>query len=149
MAQKTSVTYLDDLDGTEADFHDVQISLDGVEYELDLSAPNKGRLDAALADFIAAARRVGGRRRHPAPVATNGQPTTAGYDAEMTKRIRDWGRSNGFNVSDRGRVSKAVTAAYEAHQADLAARVETAAVEDAKPATRAKRKRRGPEKAAQ
>jgi hypothetical protein len=39
----------------------VTFGLDGVDYEIDLTDANASKLRDALADFIAAARRTGGR----------------------------------------------------------------------------------------
>jgi hypothetical protein len=39
-----------------------------------------------------------------------------GSDKERTTAIREWARKNGHKVSERGRLSAAVLAAYEAAQ---------------------------------
>ncbi|MBO0851506.1 MAG: Lsr2 family protein, partial [Pseudonocardia sp.] len=62
MAQKVTVSLIDDLDGNKAD-ETVEFGLDGKSYEIDLSSGNAGKLRDALADYVAAARRPGGRRR--------------------------------------------------------------------------------------
>ena len=48
MAQLRKVSLIDDLDGSQAQ-HTVAFSLDGQEYEIDLSAQNTQRLHDALA----------------------------------------------------------------------------------------------------
>ena len=50
MAQKTIVSLIDDLDGTEAD-ETVRFGLDSVQYEIDLSEKNATTLREALAPF--------------------------------------------------------------------------------------------------
>lgn len=65
MATKTEVTLIDDLDGSLADREGVKFSLDGVDYEIDLSRENDEALAGALAPFISHARRVGGGRGRP------------------------------------------------------------------------------------
>ncbi|MET8995575.1 Lsr2 family protein [Amycolatopsis sp. NPDC004169] len=107
MAQKVSVEILDDIDGSAA-AQTVQFSLDGVTFEIDLSDRNAAALRDELARYIGAARRVGGRKVR---VAT-GQSTTAS-DRERNQRIRAWANENGFDVSERGRLSSEVVAAYE------------------------------------
>ena len=60
MAQKIVVTRVDDVDGEPAD-ETVRFSLDGVDYEIDLSADNASDLRNGLAGYVSAGRRVGGR----------------------------------------------------------------------------------------
>ncbi|WP_224390256.1 Lsr2 family protein, partial [Pseudonocardia sp. ICBG1293] len=57
MAQQTTITLVDDLDGTEAD-EQVEFSVDGRAYEIDLSTKNAEKLRESLAPYVAAA---GGR----------------------------------------------------------------------------------------
>lgn len=66
MAQQTTVTLVDDLDGTTAD-KTVKFGLDRKEYEIDLSGVNAARLLEALEPFVKAARRAG-TTSGPAPV---------------------------------------------------------------------------------
>src|SRR4051794_39713852 len=65
MAQKTIVELVDDLDGGKAD-ESLTFSLDGVEYAIDLSAKNAGKLRDSLAQFVGHAQRVGGRKQRGA-----------------------------------------------------------------------------------
>lgn len=111
MAQKVQVILVDDVDGGEAD-ETVSFALDGVSYEIDLSEGNAESLREALAEWIGHARRVGGRssgRRSAAKVKAASAPAKADLAA-----VRSWARDNGYQVSDRGRVSSEVLAAYEA-----------------------------------
>src|SRR4051812_6696210 len=62
VAQIREVRLVDDIDGEAAD-ETVEFGIDGKSYEIDLSKDNAGRLRDALADFVSAARRAGGRRR--------------------------------------------------------------------------------------
>src|SRR5689334_17409203 len=112
MAQKVLVEMLDDIDGTPA-AHTVPFSLDGVTYEIDLSDDNAAALRDELARYIAAGRRTGGRKVR---VAT-GQSTTSSTDRERNQQIRAWANANGYEVSERGRLSSEVISAYEAAQA--------------------------------
>jgi hypothetical protein len=109
VAQKVQVILTDDIDGGEAE-ETVQFALDGVSYEIDLSADNAEALREALAAYVGAARRTGGRssRRQAAPKAR-----PAAERADLTD-VRSWARENGYTVSDRGRVSSVVRTAYEA-----------------------------------
>ncbi|KDN24269.1 histone-like nucleoid-structuring protein Lsr2 [Amycolatopsis rifamycinica] len=113
MAQKVSVEILDDIDGSTA-AQTVQFSLDGVTFEIDLSDRNATALRDELARYIGAARRVGGRKARVA-----GGPSTTASDRERNQRIRAWANANGFDVSERGRLSSEVVAAFErAHGGD-------------------------------
>lgn len=122
MAQKTIVTLVDDLTGEEAeDITTVEFALDGVTYEIDLDDKNSARLRDALADYIAAARRTGGRRssgrrRSGAGTGTPRATSPGGYDRETSKQIRQWAKAQGFEVSDRGRVPNNVVEAWEAQR---------------------------------
>ena len=108
MAQHVNVMLVDDIDGSEAS-ETVSFGLDGRQYTIDLSTGHAAQLRDAVASFVAAARRgSGGRRRSPAARAA-----APGTDREQTAAIREWARANGQIVSDRGRISKAVLAAYE------------------------------------
>jgi len=124
MAQKTVVTLVDDLTGEESeDITTVEFALDGVTYEIDLDDKNSAELRDTLAQYVAAARRTGGRRsggsngsRRKSGGAGTGTPratSPGGYDRETSKQIRDWARTEGFEVSDRGRVPNNVVEAWE------------------------------------
>lgn len=105
MAQKVQVVLVDDIDGGTAE-ETVTFSLDGVSYEIDLSTANAAALREAFAPYVGVARRVGGRSR------TARRGTTRSSRAGSTD-IRDWGRANGFDVSERGRISAELRAAYD------------------------------------
>lgn len=66
MAQQTTVTLVDDLDGSKAD-KTVRFGLDHKDYEIDLSGVNAERLYKELEPFLKAARRAG-MAAGPAPV---------------------------------------------------------------------------------
>ena len=117
MATMTTVTLVDDLDGSEAS-GSVSFALDGASYEIDLSEDNAEKLRDALAGYVASARRVDGGRRGPGrpkaakPAKAGRGPRTA-PDREQTAAIREWARANGHEVSERGRLSASVLAAFE------------------------------------
>lgn len=108
MAQKVHIVLVDDLDGSEAE-ETVTFGLDGATYEIDLSSANAAALREVLATYVGHARKVGGRR-------STGRRTssTANGSGPSAKEIRDWANSNGYTVSERGRVSAEVRQAYEA-----------------------------------
>jgi hypothetical protein len=105
MAQKVHITLEDDLDGGDA-AETVAFGLDGRSYEIDLNDKNAKALRDALAKYVAAARRGGGGRSAGAK-----RRTQVGTSA---REIRDWARSNGHKVPDRGRIPSDVREAFEA-----------------------------------
>ena len=108
MAQKVVVQLVDDLDGSPIEGgagRTISFALDGASYEIDLSDRNAAQLRDALAPYVKAGRRVGGRRS-----AGRG---TGGSSSEATA-MREWARAQGMSVSARGRVSADVVAAYRA-----------------------------------
>ena len=119
MATMTTVSLVDDLDGTEAD-ESVSFGLDGTAYEIDLTEANAQKLRDALGVYVAHARRADGRRtaaprtRTRAAKSGGAKPARTAPDREQTAAIREWARSNGHEVSERGRLSAAVIEAYQA-----------------------------------
>jgi hypothetical protein len=110
MAQKIQVLLVDDIDGGTAD-ETVAFALDGTSYEIDLSAKNASKLRDALASYVGHARRVHRGGRVQTHTRTRG-PARA--DREQTQAIRDWARTNGHAVSDRGRIPASIIEAYNA-----------------------------------
>lgn len=111
MAQKVEVRLVDDLDGETAD-ETVTFAIDGTEYEIDLSRKHALELRKSMDRFVDAARRVGrtgGARRGTARVGGSG----SGSNRERNQAIRDWAKSKGFEVSDRGRISQELVDRYE------------------------------------
>lgn len=106
MARKTFVELIDDIDGSKAD-ETVTFSLDGVGYEIDLTADNAQKLRDELGTWISTARRVSGRR-------TTRSASSSSSSSEETARMRVWARENGYQVSDRGRISGEIRSAYQA-----------------------------------
>jgi hypothetical protein len=101
------------LDGTTSEtIETIAFGLDGVTYEIDLTDNNAGRLRDNLAEFVASARRTGGRSKR-ATIATNTTNGT-GRSREQTQAIREWARKNGHPVADRGRIPAEVIQAFEA-----------------------------------
>ena len=108
MAQKVQVILVDDLDGGEAE-ESVSFSLDGVNYEIDLSAANAEALRDAIAPWVGHARKLSGRSGRPGRAPARGRSAAK---ADLGD-VRSWARENGYQVSDRGRVSAEVMTAYE------------------------------------
>jgi hypothetical protein len=117
MVQKVLVEILDDIDGSVAS-ETVPFSLDGVSYEIDLSAENAAALREELAAYVASGRRTGGRKIRSAigrPIATS-----AAEDRDRSRAIRAWAEEHGYEVADRGRISSEVIAAFDEAQQNAA-----------------------------
>ena len=112
MATVTRIVMTDDLDGSEGGVSTVLISLDKVSYEIDLSTANETRLRDQLAKFVDAATEVKAkpsvRRGRKTPAVASTRP-----DRAQTQAIREWARTNGHQVSERGRISAAIQAAFD------------------------------------
>ena len=107
MAQKVEVHLEDDLDGGPA--HDtIQFSLDGKDYEIDLSTTNAEKLREALRPYADAGRKT---TRRSGPRGTRSRGPGSNPD---TAKIRTWAQENGYEVSDRGRIHQSVRDAYYA-----------------------------------
>ena len=121
MAQKTVVTLIDDLDPESEADETVEFGLDGVSFEIDLTDDNASGLRESLADYVAHARRQGGPGRAGGRRGTsaggvlasrrNGSAPTP-VDREQNQAIREWARTQGYTVSERGRIPSEVTEAF-------------------------------------
>jgi Lsr2 len=105
MARSVAVVVTDDLDGSP-DAETVTFGLDGVTYEIDLSAKNRARLERDFAPYTQAGRRITrGRNR------SQGRPAAPRIDRAS---VRAWAKENGLQVSERGRISADLMSQYEA-----------------------------------
>ena len=105
MARKVIEELVDDIDGQEAS-ETVKFSYRGTDYEVDLSERNAAKMDKALARYVGVARKV---------KTTRSTRTVARFTGGPNPRdIRDWAKSEGIEVSDRGRVPADVARQYQA-----------------------------------
>lgn len=98
MARVETVQFIDDLDGSviaENEAQTVEFSIDGKDFEIDLSAANAEKLRDALAEFVGAARKAQPKRKAR---GTGAKTSTEAQEA------REWLLKNGHKVSDRGRI---------------------------------------------
>lgn len=105
MVQKVQVVLVDDIDGGVAE-ETVTFGLDGVSYEIDLSAEHAAELRDALAPWVGNARKAPSR-----PTAVR-QSARRSRGSSNTAEVREWAKANGHAVSDRGRISTEVMEAY-------------------------------------
>jgi hypothetical protein len=117
LARKVIHEFIDDIDGGEAT-DTVKFSYRGADYEVDLSKKNAAKLDKALAPYLEAGRRVKGTRSTrgaAAKAVAPGRKAATGASSNA-KDVREWAKSEGIDVSDRGRVPADITRRYqEAH----------------------------------
>ena len=111
MAKRVIQELIDDINGQPAD-ETVTFGLDGVMYEIDLTAKNATKLREALASFTGAGTRVGRGR----VVASRGRAAAARTraDRDENQAIRDWARGKKIEVSDRGRIKQEIVDRYRA-----------------------------------
>ncbi|MDQ2883486.1 MAG: Lsr2 family protein [Actinomycetota bacterium] len=113
MAQVTKVELIDDLSGDKAD-ETVTFGLDGVVFDIDLSANNAGILRDIFEDYVNAGHKVS---KLTSSSARRNTTASTRQSRDQTAAIREWARKAGHVVSDRGRISATVTTAFqEAHR---------------------------------
>ncbi|MGW1053465.1 histone-like nucleoid-structuring protein Lsr2 [Streptomyces sp. NPDC001155] len=122
MARHVETYFVDDLTQERGD--DVQrhsFELDGVSYEIDLSAASYENLESALSPFVKAARRTSSGRRArsrktPAPTR-KWVPAATFSDAEPDPaEIRKWAKDRKIAVPARGRIPRSVREQFLAAQ---------------------------------
>ncbi len=93
MARKVEIRLVDDLDGSQ-NAETVHFGLNGIHYEIDLSAQNRAELKKVLDKYVKVARR------------------TRAHSAEDASEIRAWARGKGYEVNKRGRLQQELIDAY-------------------------------------
>lgn len=110
MAIKTS--RVDDLDGETPATETKTFMVDGVTYEIDLSAANVKAFDKDTGKWTQHARVVGKiRGRRPGARVT--RPIVTSEARINNDAVRAWGRQNGYKVSDRGAVPGILREAFD------------------------------------
>lgn len=107
MAQKVNIVLVDDIDGSEAS-ETVVFGLDGTTYEIDLNDEHAAALRDAVAAYVGHGRRVSGAAKRGGRKAT-----AAAADGPSAREVREWARSNGFAVPERGRIPADVREAFD------------------------------------
>lgn len=97
----TSVTLSDDLTPTVTDgVETVTVRITGMDaFKIDLGPANLAKLHKSVEKFAAA-----------------GRVTASGAPSVDQSAAREWARKNGYNVKDRGRLSKEIHDAFAAAQ---------------------------------
>jgi hypothetical protein len=113
VAKRTVHLLIDDLDGGDAD-ETVTFGVDGVQYEIDLSAKNATKMRGALARYIEAGTRIGRSPTGPARPAVGRGRVPAKVERDQNRAIREWAHTKGIDVSDRGRIKQDIVDRYHA-----------------------------------
>jgi hypothetical protein len=106
MAKTTITQITDDLDGSK-DAATYSFAWQGTEYSIDLSSKNFKALDKLLRPYIDAGEKV--TRRSNSSRRSSAPPARKDFTS-----IREWAKSQGLEVSDRGRIPRAIVEQYEA-----------------------------------
>jgi hypothetical protein len=104
MAKTTITQITDDLDGSKG-AETYSFALQGTEYSIDLSNKNFKALEKLLLPYIEAGQKVS-HRSLSTRRSTSSQKNVGA--------LREWARIQGLEVSERGRIPKAIVEQYEA-----------------------------------
>lgn len=103
MARREIVVLEDDLDGGKAD-ETVKFTLDGVQYEIDLSEKNAFKMRDAFALYLKAGRKLG--RGPVVPSRTRVPVQSVAAKKREDKDIREWARGKGYSIGEFGRIAQ-------------------------------------------
>jgi hypothetical protein len=114
MAQRVQVLLVCDLHGDEtAAAETLAFALDGVSYEIDVCEQHAGQLRERMASYVGVARRAGGRGAS-ASAGRGGRRRRRSSGSGEAARIREWARSQGLAVPERGRIPAELAEKYAA-----------------------------------
>jgi hypothetical protein len=108
--KETITVVRDDLDGSvieEGQGETVRFSVNNTSYIMDLTTKNAAAFRDAIKPYIDAAVKEVASLPRSASSAPKG-------NKEELQKIRQWAKDNGYQVSDRGRVSAEIQSAYHA-----------------------------------
>ena len=92
------------------------INKGSASYEIDLCRSDLAKLrrvETSLEPLLSAGHRLAGSTRRPHSAVSSGRGRRRGRGGGAdTPAIREWARKNGYEVSDRGRISQALREAY-------------------------------------
>jgi len=110
MAQRVQVILVCDLHEDETPgTQTVAFGVNGSSYEIDLCDTHADEMRDSLARYVGVARRAAGRGSRPG-ARRRGRHGGSGEAAE----IRDWARSQGLSVPERGRIPADLAEKYAA-----------------------------------
>jgi len=112
MAKQVITVLTDDLDGSDAD-RTIEFGFDGINYTIDLSDKNVGKLRKALDPYLTVAAKVG-RTNGTSRIASRTAAAPARSNRDQNQAIREWANKNGYEVSERGRIPSSIVEAFHA-----------------------------------
>ena len=109
MAQRVQVSVICDLPHTgEAEGQEtVVFSFDGTAYEIDACTEHAKELRDKISPFV---EHAAGHRLRAAGASARPQ---AGAVRQQSAQIREWAKSRGLKVNERGRIPASIVAEYE------------------------------------
>ena len=109
MAQKVQVSVICDLPhaGEAEGQETVVFSFDGTAYEIDACPEHAKELRDKISPFVEHARRATPHGR------TRKRQSQAGAGRHQSAQIREWAKSRGLKVNERGRIPASIVAEYE------------------------------------
>ncbi|QGN34829.1 Lsr2 family protein [Microlunatus sp. Gsoil 973] len=116
MAHRVTAVLVDDLDGYSTAVETVYFALDGVAYEIDLSAEHADELRECLRPWQERGRVVprNRRQRRSRDIRAPSSPRSmTRVDRAHAQAIRTWAVANGLRISARGKIPDAVHRAFE------------------------------------
>jgi hypothetical protein len=117
MGQRIEVVLTCDLHEGEVPAEEtVTFAVDGTTYAFELCAEHLAEFRDTLARYVGAARRADQPRRGRRRTADSAPASTRRGSSGKTDlaEVRSWARNQGYQVSDRGRISSEVQEAFEA-----------------------------------
>ncbi|MFC9841376.1 Lsr2 family protein [Rhodococcus sp. NPDC127530] len=120
MARQIVVEHVDDIDGTaiaEGKGETITFSVNGIDYEIDLSARNAREFHKKLDHYIDYATKTGGRKNRSAGTLTSSgevKRKPVRRDRDHVRAVREWAQEQGYDIGVRGRIPTAIAEAYDA-----------------------------------
>lgn len=125
--REVQIVIRDDFDGSP-DAQTIKFGWDGTEYEVDLSEVHRKEFAEFIEHYIEVARPVSGKKpkrdRSGTPSGDRKPGSVRAYESlspeaieerrDGIKRVREWARQHGYEVSNRSRVPNAIHDAYNA-----------------------------------
>jgi Lsr2 len=114
MAQRTTVTLTCDAEHGDGEVNGettIQFSWEGVAYEIDVCRDHEQAMKETFGYYAEHARKQG-----RAPGSSGSKRSRSSSSRQKSSEIRDWAKSQGIEISERGRIPADVIARYEAHQ---------------------------------
>jgi hypothetical protein len=113
MAEKVIIHRIDDITGHHGeDVERIEFSIEGIDYEIDLSADNAAKLRDTLSDYIEAGRKATAKQATEPRNNAKDDRAKAAARKDRIKDIREWAKGK-FDLADRGRIPLAVEQAYD------------------------------------